>query len=73
MDLNQDLVIVQLRFWHIAEPCGAPIAIDGCMLHDIFATGAASSRRSFRIPASTRPAGANLRSNCRRPATPPAV
>ncbi len=33
----------------------------------------ASSRRSFRIPASTTPAGANLRSNRRRFATPPAV
>ena len=30
------------------------------------ATRLASSRRSFRIPASTRPAGANLRSNRRR-------
>src|SRR5712691_6624129 len=33
----------------------------------------ASSCRSFRIPASTMPAGANLRSNRTRRATPPAV
>src|SRR5258706_14913221 len=33
----------------------------------------ASSRRSFRMPASTNPAGANLRSNRRRFASPPAA
>src|SRR5882724_1087830 len=35
--------------------------------------GSASSRRSFRIPASTRPAGANRRSNRRRFASLPAA
>ena len=37
----------------------------------IFATGTASSRRSLRIPESSRPAGANLRSNRSRFASSP--
>src|SRR5205085_691056 len=52
----------------------------GVLLSDYFANAgvrgnnavSAPSRRFFRMPSSTRPAGANLRSSCRKLARPPA-
>src|SRR2546421_1840086 len=75
VDLDRHVILPQLRVWHFADPCAVlfSIAIDDECFHDVFATGTTSSRRSLRIPASTRPAGANLRSNRRRFASPPAV
>src|SRR4030095_14279039 len=75
VDLDQHVILPQLRVWHLADPCDIlfSIAIDDECSHDVFATGTASRRRSLRIPASTTPAGANLRSNRRRLASPPAV
>ena len=74
VNLNQHVVLPHLRLRHFANPYAAfvSIAVDDKRFHDIFSTGTASSRRSLRIPASTRPAGANLRSNRRRLASPPA-
>ena len=71
--INPAILLLQLRVRHFAHPAAAflSIAIDDKCLHDIFSNGAASSCRSLRIPASTRPEGANLRSNRRRLASPP--
>ena len=61
MDLDQDLVIAQFRGRHVcrAQRALLAIAIENECFHDAFTAGIASSRRSLRIPASTKPAGAN--------------
>src|SRR5207247_3507493 len=75
------LILPHHRVRHFASPQAraASITIDDERLHGLTRTGepgreavGASSRRFFRMPASTRPAGANLRSKRRRFASLPA-
>lgn len=75
MYLDRDFVVAQFRARHVCQPQRAllSISIENKCFHDDFANGTASSRRSLRIPESSRPAGANLRSNRSRFATLPAV
>src|SRR5688572_6569741 len=83
MDLDQDVIVPHVRLRHVTEPPTvlALVAIDDESLHGWARTGGSgrvapalgvSSCRSLRSPASTIPVGANLRSNRRRFASPPA-